>query len=173
MPRFKIGDRVQLVGDIAAFYACIVGTIIQGGGYPSSVLNQYTVRLADGTVATFFDFQLQTPQAVTANIIFDSSVASRGRGTRGAGAVRQVRLLARNVDIHLRISGSARKTIVGEVTAGAPVRTALVTLLTGDQTVDTTFTDDSGEFTLGDVVPGEVTIEILLPLRRILASLTV
>src|SRR5216683_3309106 len=103
MPRFKIGDRVQLVGDIARFYACIVGTIIQGRGYPASVLNQYTVRLADGTVATFFDFQLQIPPAVTAHIIFDSSVASRGRGTRGTGTVRQVRLLARNIDIHLRI----------------------------------------------------------------------
>jgi hypothetical protein len=173
MPRFKTGDRVQLVGDIAQFYGGIVGTIIEGGGYPASVLNQYTVRLVDGSVATFFDFQLQSPPAITAHILFDSSVSSKGAGTRGPGTVRQVRLLARDIYIHLRISGHATKTIVGEVMAGTVMRNALVTLLIGSQTADTTSTDDSGEFTLRDVVPGELTIEILVPSRRILASLTV
>ena len=33
MPRFKIGDRVQLVGDIAGFYPCIVGVVVKGGSY--------------------------------------------------------------------------------------------------------------------------------------------
>ena len=68
MPRFKLGDRVQLVGDIARFYACIVGVVVKGGTYPSAILNQYTVRLADGTVAAFFDFQLEIPPAGMAQI---------------------------------------------------------------------------------------------------------
>jgi len=46
VPRFRIGDRVQVVGDIARFYACPVGIIVQGESDTASVLNQYTVRLA-------------------------------------------------------------------------------------------------------------------------------
>ena len=173
MPRFRIGDRVQVVGDIARFYACPVGIIVQGESDTASVLNQHTVRLADGTAATFFDFQLQTPPAVTAHLIFDSSTAPKGAGTRGA-AVRQLRLLARNVDIHLRISDSPKRTVVGQITTGATVvRYALVTLLIGGQAVETASTDEAGEFILRDVASGEVTIEIVIPSRKILASLTV
>jgi hypothetical protein len=174
MPRFKVGDRVQLVGDIARFYACIVGVIVKGGVYPAAVLNQYNVRLADGTVAAFFDFQLQTPPDATAHVIFDSSLASKSSGTRGASAVRQVRFLARDVDIHLKISGSGKKTVVGQVSVGATaVRNGLVTLLAGDETVDSAVSDDSGEFTLRDVAAGKITMEIFIPSRRIIATLDV
>ena len=173
VPRFRIGDRVQVVGDIARFYACPVGIIVQGESDTASVLNQHTVRLADGTAATFFDFQLQTPPAVTAHLIFDSSTAPKGAGARGT-AGRQLRLLARNVDIHLRISDSPKKTIIGQITTGATaVQNALVTLLIGDQIRNTTSTDAVGEFTLSDVASGEVKIEIVIPSRKILASLTV
>jgi len=173
MPRFKLGDRVQLVGDIARFYACIVGVVVKGGTYPSAILNQYTVRLADGTVAVFFDFQLETPPAGTAQIIFDSA-ASKTSGTRGAATARNMRLLGRGIDIHLKISGGTKKTIAGQVTAGTSVmRNALVSVVLGDQTVDSTSTDDTGEFTLGDVPPGDITIEVLMPSRRIVAAITV
>jgi hypothetical protein len=165
-----------VVGDIARFHACTVGVVVQGESYTASVLNQYAVRLADGTTATFFDFQLQTPPTVTAHLIFDSSSAPKAAGTRGA-AVRQLRLLARNVDIHLRISDSPqekKKTVIGQITAGATVvRNALVTLLIGGQSLDSTSTDQAGEFTLSDVASGEVTIEIVIPSRKILASLIV
>jgi len=174
MPRFKLGDRVQLVGDIARFYACIVGVVVKGGTYPSAILNQYTVRLADGTVAVFFDFQLETPPATIAQIIFDSAASQKPSGTRGAAAARNMRLLARGIDIHLKISGGAKKTIAGQVTTGpSAMRNALVTVFPGDQTVDSASTDDSGEFTLSDVPPGDITIEVLIPSRRIVASITV
>jgi hypothetical protein len=162
-----------VVGDIARFHACTVGVIVQGGSSTVSVLNQYAVRLADGTTATFFDFQLQTPPTVTARLIFDSSAAPKVAGTRGA-SVRQLRLLARNVDIHLRISDSPKKTVIGQITTGATaVRNALVTLLIGGQSSDSTSTDQAGEFMLRDLASGEVTIEIVIPSRKILASLTV
>ena len=162
-----------MIGDIARFYACSVGVIVEGESYTASVLNQYTVRLADGNLATFFDFQLQAPPAVIAHLIFDSSAAPMGAGTHGA-AVRQLRLLARNVDIHLRIWDSPTKTVIGQITIGATaVRNALVTLLIGGQAGDTISTDEAGGFTLPDVAPGEVTIEIVIPSRKILASLTV
>src|SRR5207248_10365150 len=129
--------------------------------------------LAAGTTATFFDFHLQMPPAVTAHLIFDSSAGPKGVDTRGTGA-RQLRLLARNLDIHLRISDSPKKTVIGQITTGAAaVRNALVTLLIGGQGRDFTSTDQAGEFTLRDVASGEVTIEIVIPSRKILASLIV
>jgi hypothetical protein len=174
MPRFKTGDRVQLVGDIARFYACIVGVVVKGGTYPAAVLNQYTVRLADGTVAAFFDFQLETPPAHAAQTIFDSAASHKTSGTRGTVTGRNMRLLSRGVDIHLKISGGTKKTIAGQVTAvtGA-MRNALVTVFVGDQTVDSTSTDDTGEFTLSDLPTGDITLEVLIPSRRIVASITV
>src|SRR5205085_3727508 len=48
VPRFSIGDRVQVVGDIARLYACNVGVIVEEASNTASVLNQYVVRLADG-----------------------------------------------------------------------------------------------------------------------------
>ena len=53
------------------------------------------------------------------------------------------------------------------------MRNALVTVFPGDQTVDSASTDDSGEFTLSDVPPGDITIEVLIPSRRIVATITV
>jgi len=151
---------------------CNVGVIVQGASYTASVLNQYAVRLADGTTATFFDFHLQTPPAVTAHLIFDSSAGPKGPDTRGVAA-RQLRLLARNVDIHLSISDFPKKTVIGQVTTGAVAApNALVTLLIAGQARDTISTDAVGEFTLHDVASGEVTIEIVIPSRKILASLT-
>jgi hypothetical protein len=174
MPRFRIGDRVQLIGDIARFYICVVGVVIEDGTYPASVLNQYKVRLADGTVAVFFDFQLQTPPAFRAHVIFDSAVAKKNTGTRGAPTGRHVQLAARDIELHLKITGSVKKSIVGQVTAGTnPMRKALVSLLVDDQPVDSKTTDDAGEFELHDVQPGDATIEVLVPGRRIIATLTI
>jgi len=52
------------------------------------------------------------------------------------------------------------------------VPNALVTLLIAGQARDTISTDAVGEFTLHDVASGEVTIETVIPSRKILASLT-
>jgi hypothetical protein len=174
VPRFRVGDRVQLVGDIARFYACIIGVVIQDGTYPASVLNQYKVQLADGTVGVFFDFQLQTPPALHAHVIFDSTVSKKNTGTRGATSGRHVQMASRDVELHFKITDGAKRSIFGQVTAGAvPLRTALVTLLVNAQTVDSKATDDAGEFELSNVPEGEVTIEVLAPGRRVLATLTI
>jgi hypothetical protein len=174
VPRFNIGDRVQLVGDISRFYPCTVGIVTDGGNYPASVLNQYKVRLADGAEGTFFDFQLETPPLITARVIFDSAVTEKPKGQRGPVPDRHVRLLGRDIDIHLKIMGTPLKTVIGQVTAGAnPVMNAQVTLLVQNEIAGTTITNDLGEFTLRGVPAGEVGIEIFLPSRRILVPLTV
>ena len=172
MPRFKIGDRVELVGDIARFYKCIVGVIAKVGADTGAILNQYTVLLADGTITSFFDFQLQTLPAVVAHVVFDSAISAKSAGIRGTSAVRQVRLLARDVHIHLRVSGSGTKTIVGQV-AGATtrLRQGLVFLLDGDEILDSTSSEPSGEFTLHEVPAGQMTFEIFIPSRRIIVNL--
>jgi hypothetical protein len=163
---------VQLLGDIARFYACPVGVIVADSVDPAAVLNQYNVRLADGTTGTLFDFQLQKPPAAIAHLIFDSAVAPKSTGTRGSTALRQLRLLARDVEIHLEISGSEDKTLIGEVTAGpAAIRYGLVTLLAGDETVDSTSSGHSGEFTLHHVPTGKFALEIFIPSRRVIATL--
>jgi hypothetical protein len=174
MPRFRLGDRVQLVGDIARFYTCIVGVIISNDDYPASVLNQYKVRLANGTEGLFFDFQLHTPPVNIARVIFDSLLTPKSSGTRGEGSGRHVHLVGRDIDIHFKITGITYKTLLGQVTAGtAVIRQALVTLVVQNEVVATATTDDSGEFTLRDVLTGDVSVEVFVPTRRILASLSV
>jgi hypothetical protein len=174
MPRFRVGDRVQVVGDIARFYSCIVGVVISNADDPASVLNQHRVRLADDVVALFFDFQLYIPPSTSARVIFDSLVTTNSAGTRGETAGRHVHLAGRDIDIHLKIQGSTPKAILGQITAGANVmRKALVTLLVQDEVTETIATDESGEFALRDVSSGSVSIEIFVPARRVLASLTV
>jgi len=173
VPRFNIGDRVQLIGDIARFYHCTVGIISDGGNYPASVLNQYRVRLADEVEGTFFDFQIDSPSQIMARVIFDSAETSKPMGQRGSTQERHARFLGRDVDIHLKIGITPPRTIIGQVVAGPnPVAKALVTLLVQGQIANTTTTDDLGEFTLRGLA-GEVGIEIFLPGRRILVPLTV
>src|SRR5437762_9500645 len=99
MPRYKVGDRVQLAGDIARFYPCVVGVVTGGGADPSSLLVQYQVRLADGAVATFFDFQLQSSPVVRAHAVFGGSISTQNIGTRGALEGRHVHLVAAGVEI--------------------------------------------------------------------------
>jgi hypothetical protein len=72
MPRFEYGDRVQVIGDIARFYKCVVGAVIADERDAVSEMNQYKVRLADGSESDFFDFQLQSPAVMTGRLIEDS-----------------------------------------------------------------------------------------------------
>jgi hypothetical protein len=175
MPRLTAGDRVQLVGDISRFYTCVVGVVIDDGTLPSSVLNQYKVRLADGTNGVFFDFQLQLPAASRAQLIFDSAVSEKKSGTRGPSPGRHVRMAGRDLEIHLKIGGSTEQSvgIVGQVTLGArPLQPALVSLLGEQQPLETKVTDGNGEFHFSGAANGEVTIEIFAQGRRVLASFT-
>jgi len=174
LPRFSIEDRVQLVGDIARFYACTVGVVMAGGSYPASVFNQYTVRLADGTEGVFFDFQLETPPLVTARLLFDNVVDHKRAGARDLTPGRNVRFVGAGIDIHLKMTGSGKRTVVGEVTSGSTaIRKAMVTLLVENQPIQTTATNDMSQFTLREVSPGGIGIEVFLPGRRVLASVTI
>jgi hypothetical protein len=171
MPRFKAGDRVQLTGDIARFYRCVIGIVTAIGTDPSSVLIHYQVRLADDTVATFFDFQLQTVPVVQANVVSDSLASLTATGSEAASEDREIRWIGSGVEIHAKISGQL-KTIVGQVSKGkSPIAGALVTVVIDRQPVATKATDTRGEAEFENVPAGEVTLETFVPGRRIAASL--
>ncbi|HEY2381061.1 MAG TPA: hypothetical protein VGK48_07750 [Terriglobia bacterium] len=170
MPRFNAGDRVQLVGDIARFYKCAVGLIVDNGGTGVSVLNQYKARLADGTTAVFFDFQLQTPPAIHARTVFDSAVSKKEAGTRGALSGRHVQLVSRDVEIHLKVSGSLQKSIIGQVATGtALVGCTLVTLTQNGKSISKP-ADAAGEFVFTEISDGDVAVEVFARDRRIIVA---
>src|SRR5215510_7183890 len=118
MARFNIGSRVQLAGEIARFYKCGIGTVIETDLDSRAVLAQYRVRLADNTISTFFDFQLQSPPILRAQIVLDTSFS-------GESDTRRVHLVYAGIEIRLKISGT--RTVSGEVTVGkTPVQVGLV-----------------------------------------------
>jgi hypothetical protein len=165
MPRFEYGDRVQVIGDIARFYKCVVGAVIADERDAVSEMNQYKVRLADGSESDFFDFQLQSPAVMTGRLIEDSGQTAAGR---------ELRFSARNIYIHLEIKGSAEKSVVGVVKIGSTVLpNALVTAWNPDRISAPAVSNNDGEFTFQDVAPGEIRIEVFVPTSRILVSLVV
>jgi hypothetical protein len=171
MPRFNVGDRVQLAGDIAGYYKCVIGVIETTGGDAASVLNQYLVRLADGTAGEFFDFQLQNPPAVPATPVFDSAVSKTSSGTRGVLSGRHLQFVVRDVDIHLKIT-SATNSVIGQVTSGLdPTRCALITI-EQDGHIQTKSPDEQGGFEFREVSEGDIRIEFLIRDRRVIATFT-
>jgi hypothetical protein len=165
MARFNIGNRVQLAGEIARFHKCGVGTVIETDLDSRAVLAQYRVRLADNTISTFFDFQLQSPPVLRAQIVLDTSSA-------GEHDTRRVHLVSAGIEIRLKIWGT--RTVSGEVAIGrSPVHFAVVSLLSDEAVLSTKPVDDSGGFRFDEVSPGEMTLEVFVPGKRIVATLNV
>jgi len=175
MPRFKPGDRVQLAGDIARFYPCVVGIVVDGQHDQTSVLVHYRVRLADQTVGTFFDFQLQSPPIVRASVVYDGPEppeppVPNDKKTSGPAEARRISLVGGELTIHLNITGNSKKAITGKVNAAShPVAAALVTILVQERPVQTTPTNNRGEFDIHDLSGGDVIVEIFVTGRRITA----
>jgi hypothetical protein len=175
MPRFKLGDRVQLAGDIARFYTCVIGVVVDGQHDQTSVLVHYRVRLADQTVGTFFDFQLQSPPIVRASVVYDGPEPRvppvlNDKKTRHPVEARRISLVGGELAIHLKITGNSKKAITGKVNAANnPVTAALVTILVQDRPVQTTPTNNRGEFDIHDLSGGDVIFEIFVSGRRVTA----
>jgi hypothetical protein len=160
MPRFNIGDRVQLAGDIAQFYACVVGVVADSEKDSSSALTQYQVRLADETVGTFFDFQLQSPPAV------------RGQIVDAAG--RDIRIVAAGVEVRINMSNGPDRSLTGHVTIPkAATCRGLVSLLVDGTAVVTKATSDSGGFEFQDAPAGGLSLETVVAGKRIVVPLSI
>ena len=173
MSNIALGDRVEVVGEIANQFQSKIGVItaaeesVECGG-------KFTVRLADGREAVFRDSQLQILPVVFGDMILDthvSPVPSGMRGGTGATSMRHMRFISREFDIHLKFVGSGeRESLLGQITANevAP-QTSLVTLLFNHQPFASTTTGTLGEFDFELVPCGNAMLEILMPSRRIVA----
>jgi hypothetical protein len=173
MSGFNIGDRVELIREIGHYYPARIGIITSAGTHPVSLLREFLVRLADGTKATFSGFQLRTPTATAAHKLLDSAAsAANASGMRGSPGGRHLLFAAEGFDIHLKLASSERrKIVVGQLTSETSKwNHALVTLLVQDAPHVTTSTDSFGEFLLEEIPSGNVSIEILVPSYRVVAT---
>jgi len=172
MADLNIGDRVEIIGDIARYYRSTVGIIVGIERAVTALFNKLTIRLSDGTTGTFFPFQIQIPQAVTGRIVFANSADEQPSGLGGVAAARHLRCYAREFDLHLKIleSGSTY-AVLGQLLVGesAWVHAAIVTLLLEGRAAKTTTTDGMGEFKLDGIPPGDFDLEVFVPGLRILA----
>jgi hypothetical protein len=172
MSGFNIGDRVELIREIGHYYPSRIGIIASAGKHPVSLLREFLVRLADGTKATFSGFQLRTPTATAAHKLLDSAASASTSGMRGSLGGRHLLFAAEGFDIHLKLASSERrKIVVGQLTSETSKwNHALVTLLVQDAPHVTTSTDSFGEFLLEEIPSGNVSIEILVPSYRVVAT---
>jgi len=174
MSSFSIGDRVEVIGDIARYYRSTVGIVTAVEQSVTSLFNKFTLRLADGTIGRFLPFQIHIPPATTARLVFDNADSWQPAGVRGAAQARHLRFTAAQFDIHLKILASdASKAIVGQIFRAQSewIEPALVTLLVEGKSQQTTATDAIGEFKLDGIPSGEIQLEIFVAAHRILASL--
>jgi hypothetical protein len=83
-------------------------------------------------------------------------------------------LVGAGVEIQLKVSGLAKRSIAGRVTIGkTPVAAALITVSVSDEPIATKATDHAGEFEIPDVLADDITIEVLVPGKRIGASVKI
>ena len=76
------------------------------------------------------------------------------------------------MEIHLAVAEAPEKSVVGQVTVGkTAVAAALVSVLVADRPVATKATDKGGEFKFDEMPAGPVTVEVIIPGKRIVASL--
>jgi hypothetical protein len=161
---FKVGDRVEVIDDIGRHFQSHVGIVTGTRRRPMSVAQEIDVRLADGVIHRFFDFQLCTPPATPLSLIFDSATAPGVEGVRDTSEARQMLFRGQDIDLHLRVTPTQ---IRGQFTS---VQTAsegpLITLLINDEPWHTITADNAGDFALEEVPLGTITLEIFVPGRR-------
>ncbi len=171
MAGFRIGDRVEIVGDASSRFQSRVGVIT---GVPSILYGgNFIVQLADGAEHSFLESELNVPPVILADMIFDTVISPLPSGLRGVGAAgRYMRFIAREFDISLELTKSHGKNdILGQLASNdASAETSLVTLLFDGKPYARTAMGSDGEFELRDVRAGPAALEILGPGRRILAT---
>jgi hypothetical protein len=171
MARFKLGDRVEVSGEVARCYTCPIGVVTDIQRLPTC--DEFTLRLANGHIASFVDFQLRKPPAMTAQLLFDSSQSAKSPGLRGGtNTERHLRFGALDRDIHLKISASdGNIRFLGEVTSPAySDQCSLVTWRRANGIEETISTNTHGEFQFNNLTAGIVQLEVFEPSLRIVIS---
>ena len=168
----NIGDRVEVMTDIANRYHSSIGIITDADQHAVSQLKEFAVRLADGTETTFSGFQLKVPPTITATRILDEPV-SRSLRRMGGRADRHLLFTADEYEVHLKVvSCEKNRELLGQLSSGTTIwQHALVTLLVRDKPHKTMITDKFGEFIFQQVPHGNVDLEFVLPSRRVVATI--
>jgi len=166
---FEVGDRVEIIGEIAKYYGSTIGIIAAVGQSQVPVMKDFHVKLTDGSRVRFFDFQLRVPPPTMAGLLSDNWRSPSLSGLRGGAESRHLLFATRDFDIHLKLGRSdEKKTVLGQLT---PVpRISLVSLLIGQQQKETTTMDLTGQFKLHQVGGGDGAVEIFIPDQRIICE---
>jgi hypothetical protein len=119
-----------------------------------------------------------TLRSLLATLIFDSFVQPAMAGARGAtAAARQLVMRAEEFDIHVKIWGEQdHKQMLGQLLPRSGkdfVHTARFHLLRNGERLETTATDDMGEFHFTDVPEGDLSLQVDLPNLTVIGALNV
>ena len=117
-----------------------------------------------------------TLRSILASIIFDSHLQPAMAGARGsASAARQVVMRAEDFDIHVKIWGERdRKQMLGQLLARSGEdfsHAARFHLLRNGERLETTATDEMGEFHFAHVPEGDLSLQIDLPNVTVIGAL--
>jgi hypothetical protein len=171
MSQFKIGDEVEVIGEMASRVRSRIG-VIKGIGHWHSQKN-FTVALVDGTESVFLEPQLRIPPVMFADKILDTDISPTPRGLRGSTSGRHMRFVCREFDVYLKLIASAReRRLLGQLLANelAP-EISLVTLVVNRERYASSVTDPTGQFKFDKVPSKRAVLEILVSTRRIVAAL--
>ena len=115
-------------------------------------------------------------RSVWAAIVFDSLLQPAMAGARGGfSAARQLVMRAEEFDIHVKVWGDHdRRQMLGQVLPRNGkdfVRSARFHLLRNGERIESTATDETGEFHFTDVPEGDLSLQIDLPNLTVIGAL--
>ena len=184
MQRFNIGDPILILPRFAHLYPSNYGEIVGVLIDPRrAILNEYTVKLSDGSTANLFEFQIQRDisqyHTSQPSVAFDSSQQTPVIPLRGSAPDRHVLLQTPDVDIDMKIYWiKSRASIIGQIlerTTANVLVDAEVTLTNRNLPAGAVTTDNQGTFMFTGLSSGLLDIEILIHPKalRISGSLTI
>jgi len=116
-------------------------------------------------------------RSILATTVFDSFLQPALAGARGSSTARQLVMRAEEFDIHVKIWGDQdRRQLLGQVLPRNGkdfVRSARFHLLRNGDRIESTATDQTGEFHFTDVPEGDLSLQIDLPNLTVIGALHV
>jgi hypothetical protein len=116
-------------------------------------------------------------RSIIASIVFDSFLQPAMAGARGASTTsRQLVMRADEFDIHIKIwSEGERKEMLGQLLSRSDpgfTSTARFHLLRNGEKIESTITDELGEFHFSDIPEGNLSLQMDLPNLTVIGALT-
>ena len=113
----------------------------------------------------------ETQPSSTAHIIFDSSLSLLPSGVRGMVQDRHLLFVGPDLDIHVKIAQADRhKEIYGQVITHSQKEEPATVLLLSCEAPQEMSPGPFGEFNFDEVPSGSISLEIVLPSRRVVAA---